>query len=474
MGMAASQARYLGLTARKTNVEYEGQQINQARTALANQSANLFNRMLGLQVPVAPKTTDYTEQQYAFSDGYNDYEVDLLQQVDKEIDGQKYNYLVTYHYNQDVYKGIQEKNSNPQVQKISTFNTSEGTEKDVIATKDETKNTYTVTDSAGQNPTVFQPCTDDDLQELKQLAAEGIIKIDDIEEMFKSEDEDGIKTFCKKEDLEAIEQKKATELKYAQTLESDYKYKVGNSPAERYNPNDPVQKAAVEQLRQDFPELNGIADEDLWIYSKNGKTLYATEVELNESMASRSLSNAQTQTPIKEGLDVNFSDIIQVDVPKEENPTKAEKEALTQAKNDYAISSDIDYQKTLNQYYTTTLTEKVTNTEYARLDDVSGTGRYQNIKLESTNTSFSLKSETKTDDAEYENAMQQYNYDVLQYEKELAEINAKTSIIQVQDRTLELRLRQLDTEQKALSTEMEAVKGVIQKNIETTFKTFSS
>ena len=27
MGMAASQARFLGLTARKTNVEYEGQQI---------------------------------------------------------------------------------------------------------------------------------------------------------------------------------------------------------------------------------------------------------------------------------------------------------------------------------------------------------------------------------------------------------------------------------------------------------------
>ena len=55
MGMAASQARYLALTARKTNTEYEGQQINQARTALANQSANLFNRLLGLEVPVAPK-----------------------------------------------------------------------------------------------------------------------------------------------------------------------------------------------------------------------------------------------------------------------------------------------------------------------------------------------------------------------------------------------------------------------------------
>ena len=38
MGMAASQARYLGLTARKTNCEWEGQQINQARTACSRLS----------------------------------------------------------------------------------------------------------------------------------------------------------------------------------------------------------------------------------------------------------------------------------------------------------------------------------------------------------------------------------------------------------------------------------------------------
>ena len=41
MGMAASQARYLGLQARKTNTEYEGQHVNQQRTALANQSAEI-------------------------------------------------------------------------------------------------------------------------------------------------------------------------------------------------------------------------------------------------------------------------------------------------------------------------------------------------------------------------------------------------------------------------------------------------
>ena len=71
MGMAASQARYLGLTARKTNVEYEGQQVNQARTALANQSANLFNQLLALEVPTPPSTADFTTIQYSYMDGTN-------------------------------------------------------------------------------------------------------------------------------------------------------------------------------------------------------------------------------------------------------------------------------------------------------------------------------------------------------------------------------------------------------------------
>ena len=72
MGMAASQARYLGLTARKTNTEWEGQQINQQRTALANQSANLFNQLLTMEVPTPPSKDDYTNIQYSFNDGNHD------------------------------------------------------------------------------------------------------------------------------------------------------------------------------------------------------------------------------------------------------------------------------------------------------------------------------------------------------------------------------------------------------------------
>ena len=68
MGMAASQARYLGLTARKTNVEFEGQQVNQQRTALANESAGLFRRLLSLEVPTAPSQSDYYTDEYTYND----------------------------------------------------------------------------------------------------------------------------------------------------------------------------------------------------------------------------------------------------------------------------------------------------------------------------------------------------------------------------------------------------------------------
>ena len=53
MGMAASQARFLGLTARMNNLEFEGQQINQQRTALSNKSASYYTDLLGMDVPTA-------------------------------------------------------------------------------------------------------------------------------------------------------------------------------------------------------------------------------------------------------------------------------------------------------------------------------------------------------------------------------------------------------------------------------------
>ena len=69
MGMAASQARFLGLTARMNNVEFEGQQINQQRTALSNKTASYYSDLLGMAVPTAPSVEEFTQTVYTFNDG---------------------------------------------------------------------------------------------------------------------------------------------------------------------------------------------------------------------------------------------------------------------------------------------------------------------------------------------------------------------------------------------------------------------
>jgi HPt (histidine-containing phosphotransfer) domain-containing protein len=52
------------------------------------------------------------------------------------------------------------------------------------------------------------------------------------------------------------------------------------------------------------------------------------------------------------------------------------------------------------------------------------------------------------------------------------QLNARIAAIQAVDKSLELQLRQVDTQRDAVQTEIDAVRKVIGKNIESTFKTF--
>ena len=69
MGMAASQARYLSLFARKSNLEYQAQQINQERSVLSQQCTAMYNSLLAMKVPTPPSTSDYTTLTYSGIDG---------------------------------------------------------------------------------------------------------------------------------------------------------------------------------------------------------------------------------------------------------------------------------------------------------------------------------------------------------------------------------------------------------------------
>lgn len=120
MGLAASQARWISLAARKSNVEYEGQQINQARTALANQSSELWNQLYSMEVPTAPSTSDFTTVQYTFEDGDQTQTVSNIQSADyTDEDGINYNSYITYTSKVSEYTGIRNTNSNPQVQYVA-------------------------------------------------------------------------------------------------------------------------------------------------------------------------------------------------------------------------------------------------------------------------------------------------------------------------------------------------------------------
>ena len=54
-----------------------------------------------------------------------------------------------------------------------------------------------------------------------------------------------------------------------------------------------------------------------------------------------------------------------------------------------------------------------------------------------------------------------------------AEYEYLSTLVQNQDKKLEMELKQLDTQSKAVETEIDAVKKVIEKNIERSFKTFA-
>lgn len=414
MGMAASQARWLGLTARKTNVEYEGQQINQARTALANQSANTFNELLALEVPTAPSSQDYTTIKYSYNDGTIIESIDEMSQLINDPDG--YNYLVTHYHYANVYTGVQNKLTNPQVS-LGTAGAKNSVSRENVTKQDD--GSYLVNGSA---VTKF-----DEENEAEYNAYQEILQ--NYPELAKSKDD----LMCYSDTTGAVHFTTQKDLDGTGAI-SDYsvqnsipKY-VGNATVTKYDQTDSSQKAAYEQICKDWPTSDFAKSnpEDIYTWSYQGQTRFACLSDLEKTSKS---------------------------APDPSIPTE------NQDKLTYYIAQDVD--------------TKIEQQQKA-IVDINEAGRIQSIRYEDSSLTYAVNTKTETDDAAYEDAMNQYHYDMEVYEKRIADINAKTEKIQEQDRTLELRLRQLDTEQEALQTEMEAVQKVIQKNIESTFKTFES
>ena len=102
MGLAASQARFLGLTARKSNVEFQVQQINQQRTALSNEVMGLYEEYNRLEVPTPPIVSDYMKTTYTLDSTAEDYQI---QNFAKITEGEYAGYYdVTLTWNEEIAK----------------------------------------------------------------------------------------------------------------------------------------------------------------------------------------------------------------------------------------------------------------------------------------------------------------------------------------------------------------------------------
>lgn len=367
--MAASQARFLGLTARKTNVEYEGQQVNQQRTTLSNQSANYYNQLLGMTVPVPPSIDDYTKTVYSFSDGA------LNNTITSLIAQQGGNFLISYNRTYTDSHAI--------VGTISSI---------VTRTGEDGNYKYSIANN-----------------ELRSLSK--------------------------------------------RTLQADGTYIYETDPAIQYDPA--TGEAAY-------------SGKDEYLLSLDAKQLGSLVLE--ESLLYEKLNDEKYN-----GNDGNWQ------VYYKYNSTSKEYVPVYYNKYDLEKDSTIYSDKTgASQSYipaytigTSQVTDEVKGVVAKLEQDASG--RYINITLDpgtDQQQTYALSTETTTDQEAYDDAMNQYEFDKATYDKAIEDVNAKIEIVQSQDKNLELRLKQLDTEQDAIQTEIEAVQKVIEKNVESTFKTF--
>lgn len=641
MGMAASQARYIALTARKSNVEYEGQQINQSRLMLANQSADLFNQMLGMSVPTAPSSTDFSKLQYSYSDGINTSVIDNFYQIGK--DSEDYNYIVSSYHMEKVYTGSRKQLNDPQIQATKndkysydpTKNQKEIGVKAILTPAQTGNNTYIITDTNNKTHT-FRPVNNEVSSERKKINAISgtqysvdnfsydtaddkyiytsiehnkietgvstasftkngnnydyksvtympvdLATLDNDDQIYKNllslYGDDFAKDVAKIKSGDVADNTyysgiSGADNNYAKNIDKTgettdiYNVKNGQVEYTKVDTKDSVQEAELIKVfgvdydksdkyyvhnsgTQQDPIYNYIAESDILngkssvehkdrtvtssnsslTYYTDGDGNYVLDTEIAKMTVGSVLKVQQAEyTPeFTNYTAVGNSDLSQItteDYKKNKaiateiqqiikdmkgangNVSSAEnfakcfdasgeyiggiytfkmggttyyttemdlKKSISSAYDkDSLADNGIDGQQSKLAYYNAVYLDTKVEVIQKALLESDGYGRFKTVKFEDDSTVYTLNVETISDDAAYEDAMNKYYYEQDVYDKNIADINAKTEIIQAQDRTLELRLEQLNTEQSALQNEMEAVKKVVDKNIESGFKTF--
>ena len=435
MGMSASQARFLCLTARKSNIEFEGQQINQQRTSLSNTSGAYYSELCNMVVPTPPSIDDFTKVTYSFNDGA------LTNTITSMIAQKGGEYSISYLQQwQDDYSIVSAASSAISRDEVLTT-------EDKELTEDETKNLeYFYIDPEYDE---IAPLTKNADNTYSYTAANGeVITINENDEHFtmalvdpnNENVNEGISIVKRNKDGKLV--KTVTTTGYEYSIGNDKLRLAGVEPSDEYIETDNYLKGLTPEQIDDLKE-----QEAYYLTLLNEKN--GTE---NENYYVRYIKDVATGAYVP-----YFYKASELGNEKEYNND------LAPSVDCYTIGSATKTKEILNQRGSI---------------ETDSTGRYIGITLYDENgenpIEHTLTVNTTYDQAAYDDALNKYNYEQFQYDQKVQSINSKIEIIQQQDKSLELELKHLETEHSAVDAEIESVKKVISKNVDGSFKTFSA
>ena len=501
MGMSASQARLLSLQARQSNLEYQGQQINQERTILSQQCTALYNSLLSMTVPTPPATTDYQTIKYSGELGATKYSFDA-NSIKPNGTGDTY----TITMQEQKHGDSLQKNATIAMVDTNASGSFKGQTVDITSTSTisgSTYNTgnYTTSESGGYYMVPVK---------LTEIAGE------DGKTSYSLPDANG--TYYTGANGVFGEFDKSTEL----TKDSVVYKKVSTKPSGTAGKD--YHTVAPETKKTDDLVQNGIG----YIQRTDISKYYIVQGNTVRQATENDFKNVTGQPNVLQFKDDGTTYVIKSDTGTDyqvkgdvagvtvggngvHELTSKEREeyadaiancGLKDANGDsyglddfymyynekggavFVLKSDVhDGNNNAITYSYAANGEFTKNQEYndAKLTFDPTNGRITEIAIPNYDddgnvaswTSISVKAETVTDEAAYNDAYAQYEYDTYLYDQKNKEINAKTEVIQQEDKNLELKLQRLDNERTQITTEIEAVKKVINDNIEGSYKTFS-
>lgn len=491
MGMSASQARLLSLQARQSNIEYQGQQINQERTILSQQATALYNSLLSMTVPTPPATTDYQTVQYTGELGATEYSFDansikpsgdlysITMQEKKHGDSlQKNTSIALVNFSETgSFKGIVLDPTTVAIKPGEEYATgnyvkdTNGTNYMVPITPTEnedgsfsfpsqTGTYYTQTADGKFVPVTGNPTSNSGYYTLSSSANDtGAVAVS-AEKATKDDQEVSSANYITRSDMTSIYILEGDQVRRAELTDFD------TDPSE---PNILKLKAGVTYIQEsDSSNAHTYSVKgDIEGVTVGGKGIHTlTEEEkqtYGDAIANSGILDGNGNPYGPDAFYMYYDDkgaavfVLASDVDDNNN------NAIT-----YKYVANGEYTKNTT-YDDVQLTFDPTN---GRITQVAIPNYNENGEIASW-TAISVSAETVTDNDAYKDAYNQYEYDTYLYDQKNKEINAKTEIIQQEDKNLELKLQRLDNERTQITTEIEAVEKVINDNIEASYKTFS-